>query len=153
MLQLDFSAPSRARVQLDVKCTRRCIGKLLWTSSIGYPQTPICQCKCPSKMLCSRLLNVLTALQAFLLPPSAAIYPPFVERGLPGNATDVKIIRSPQGAEIRYKEPGICETTPGVTSYSGYISLNDTTNMFFWFFPRRQNPHDAPFTLWLNGAS
>ncbi len=35
------------------------------------------------------------------------------------------------GATIRYKQPGlegVCETTPGVKSYSGYVSLNETTN-------------------------
>ena len=45
-------------------------------------------------------------------------------------------ITSPNGATIRYKQPGkdgVCETTPGVNSYSGYVSLNATTNMFFWF--------------------
>ena len=67
----------------------------------------------------------------------------------------VKTIKSPRGTEIRYKEPGkdgVCETTPGVNSYSGYISLNETTNMFFWFFEARSNPATAPITLWLNGG-
>lgn len=102
-------------------------------------------------MLRSRLSSALLALQVLVPKAAVAIYPPFEERGLPANATDVKVIRSPQGVEIRYKEPEICETTPGVTSYSGYVSLNETTNVFYWFFPRRKDPHDAPFTLWLNG--
>ncbi|KAF1935417.1 peptidase S10, serine carboxypeptidase [Clathrospora elynae] len=60
-----------------------------------------------------------------------------------------------QGAEIRYKQPGkagVCETTPGVDDYAGYISLNPTTNMFFWFFEARENPSEKPLTLWLNGG-
>ncbi|KAF2090727.1 peptidase S10, serine carboxypeptidase [Saccharata proteae CBS 121410] len=73
-------------------------------------------------------------------------------RGLPSIPTDVKTIRAPSGVEIRYKEPGICESTPGVRSYAGYVSLNETMNMFFWFFEARKDPHDAPFTLWLNGG-
>lgn len=28
-----------------------------------------------------------------------------------------------EGITISYKEPGICETTPGVKSYSGYLHL------------------------------
>lgn len=42
-----------------------------------------------------------------------------------------------QTFRLGQKEPGkagVCETTPGVDSYSGYVSLNETTNMFFWFF-------------------
>lgn len=48
-------------------------------------------------------------------------------RGLPANATGVKTITTPQNVTIRYKEPGkegVCETTPGVNSYSGYIDLD-----------------------------
>ena len=77
------------------------------------------------------------------------------KRTLPAEPTGVKTIKSPNGVEIRYKEPGqdgVCETTPGVNSYSGYVSLNETTNMFFWFFESRKNPSTAPFTLWLNGG-
>lgn len=30
------------------------------------------------------------------------------------------------------KNSGICETTPGVTTYSGYVSVGPDMNMFFW---------------------
>jgi|SRR5690242_8879662 len=79
----------------------------------------------------------------------------FVERQVPANATGIKTIISPQGAQIRYKQPGkqgICETTEGVDDYAGYISLNEKTNMFFWFFEARENPEEKPLTLWLNGG-
>lgn len=48
-------------------------------------------------------------------------------RGVPANATGVKTLVTPQNITIRYKEPGkdgVCETTPGVNSYSGYIDLD-----------------------------
>ncbi|KAF2624499.1 alpha/beta-hydrolase [Macroventuria anomochaeta] len=57
------------------------------------------------------------------------------------------------GAQIRYKQPGkqgVCETTEGVDDYAGYISLNEKTNVFFWFFEARENPQEKPVTLWLN---
>lgn len=50
-----------------------------------------------------------------------------VGRGVPANATGVKTLVTPQNITIRYKEPGkegVCETTPGVNSYSGYIDLD-----------------------------
>lgn len=75
------------------------------------------------------------ATAAALLSPIAHGSP--AKRQLPADPTGVKTITSPNGVEIRYKEPGkagVCETTPGVDSYSGYVSLNETTNMFFWFF-------------------
>lgn len=76
-------------------------------------------------------------------------------RQLPANATDVRTITSPTGVTIRYKEPGkagVCETTPGVNSYSGYIDLSPTAHTFFWFFESRNNPATDPVTLWLNGG-
>jgi hypothetical protein len=70
--------------------------------------------------------------------------------------TGVRTITSPQGAQIRFKQPGkdggICETTPGVDDYAGYISLDEKTNMFFWFFEARTDPSNKPLTLWLNGG-
>jgi carboxypeptidase C (cathepsin A) len=79
----------------------------------------------------------------------------FFERQLPADATGVTTITSPGGATIRYKEPGkdgVCETTPGVNSYSGYVDLDANTHMFFWFFEARNDPASAPLTLWLNGG-
>ncbi|KAI9813836.1 MAG: hypothetical protein M1827_003626 [Pycnora praestabilis] len=76
-------------------------------------------------------------------------------RQLPANATDVTTITTPSGVQIRYKEPGqagVCETTPGVNSYSGYIDLSPDMHTFFWFFEARSNPAEAPVTLWLNGG-
>lgn len=54
----------------------------------------------------------------------------------------------------------ICETTPGVKSYSGYVNLPANLSegrpydihTFFWFFEARSNPHHAPLSLWLQGG-
>ncbi|KAG6380281.1 Alpha/Beta hydrolase protein [Boletus reticuloceps] len=52
---------------------------------------------------------------------------------------------------LRYvANSGICETTPGVTQYSGYIDVRTNMSMWFWFFEARNSPETAPFTLWLN---
>lgn len=47
---------------------------------------------------------------------------------------------------------GICETTPGVNSYSGYLSVGNNQNMWFWFFEARHNPTTAPLATWFNGG-
>ncbi|KAF2443671.1 peptidase S10, serine carboxypeptidase [Karstenula rhodostoma CBS 690.94] len=86
----------------------------------------------------------------------AARKPSLEERGIPVDPSGVRTITSPQGAQIRFKQPGkdggICETTPGVDDYAGYISLDEKTNMFFWFFEARTDPSNKPLTLWLNGG-
>ena len=58
----------------------------------------------------------------------------------------------------------ICETTPGVKSFSGYVHLppgnladlgepNDyPINTFFWFFEARKDPSNAPLAIWMNGG-
>ncbi|KAH6952759.1 hypothetical protein HG530_000637 [Fusarium avenaceum] len=47
---------------------------------------------------------------------------------------------------------GICETTPGVGQYSGYLSVGKNHSMWFWFFEARNNAEDAPLAIWLNGG-
>lgn len=97
-----------------------------------------------------------TALAVGFLSSTAVNAVPSLEpRQIPANATDVTTIKSPTGVTIRYKEPGkagVCETTPGVGSYAGYVDLSPTSHTFFWFFEARHSPETAPLTLWLNGG-
>ena len=58
----------------------------------------------------------------------------------------------PRNRKLSRSQPGICETTPGVRSYSGFISLppgtladeevnqNYTINTLFWFIESRNDP-------------
>ena len=92
-------------------------------------------------------------ISAFLLSclyfeAAAGVLPAHV----PVDPSGVTTISSPNGVQIRYKEPGICETTPGVRSYSGYVDLDADTHIFFWFFEARHNASSAPITLWLTGG-
>ncbi|KAK0717369.1 Alpha/Beta hydrolase protein [Lasiosphaeria miniovina] len=96
---------------------------------------------------------------ACLLGQAAAQFPPRPE--------GVTVLRSKfhENVSISYKEPGICETTPGVKSYSGYVHLpprflddgngevqDYPINTFFWFFEARKNAATAPLAIWLNGG-
>ncbi|KAH7018015.1 putative carboxypeptidase S1 [Microdochium trichocladiopsis] len=58
-----------------------------------------------------------------------------------------------RGAKLEFvHNSGICETTPGVNSYSGYLSVGENMNMFFWFFEARHNADQAPLVAWFNGG-
>ncbi|OXA38581.1 venom serine carboxypeptidase [Folsomia candida] len=43
---------------------------------------------------------------------------------------------------------------PEITSYSGFITVNEeyNSNLFFWFFPAQNNSTDAPVWLWSEGG-
>lgn len=113
-----------------------------------------------------KMLSSLSVIAALLATADAAKstrpniqahsnYRPKHARQLPAEAQGLKTITTPQNVTIRYKEPGkegVCETTPGVNSYSGYIDLDENSHTFFWFFEARNNPKEAPITLWLNGG-
>lgn len=91
---------------------------------------------------------VLSQWKATLLPSQINRQP-----GVPIQPAGVKTLISPGNVTMRYKEPGeqgICETSPGVKIYSGYLDLDDDTHMFFWFFEARKHAETAPVTLWLN---
>lgn len=52
----------------------------------------------------------------------------------PHPTTDYYTIKTPTNVTIRYKMPGeegICETTPGVNSYSGYVDLGKGVYVHF----------------------
>ena len=104
-----------------------------------------------------RLSNLLAVATASLAVVHAFPWPTVLKstRQLPAEPTGVTTITSPSGTKIRYKQPGkhgICETTPGVNSYSGYIDLAPNVHAFFWFFESRSKPATDPVTLWLNGG-
>ena len=93
-----------------------------------------------------------------LLPLCLCQFPP-----QPEGVTRVKS-RFYEGIEISYKRTELCETTPAVKSYSGYIHLPPNVldepeeqqdypiNTFFWFFESRTDPHNAPLAIWLTGG-
>ncbi|KAI7557489.1 Carboxypeptidase S1, partial [Hortaea werneckii] len=84
----------------------------------------------------------------------------------PPEPEGIKVLRSKfdNNVTISYKETDICETTPGVHSYAGYVNLppgsladlgeaNDyPINTFFWFFEARKDPLNAPLSIWMNGG-
>ncbi|KAK8147573.1 hypothetical protein G3M48_001391 [Beauveria asiatica] len=98
------------------------------------------------------LLSSMAGLAAAQFPPPVA---------------GVKTLKSKfhENVTISYKQPGLCETTPGVKSYAGHVHLPASlledihgvrheydTNTFFWFFEARHDPENAPLAIWLNGG-
>ncbi|KAI4246176.1 MAG: hypothetical protein L6R40_002129 [Gallowayella cf. fulva] len=105
-------------------------------------------------------------MRSFLFSIASLRFLAFVAAQFPPPLEDVVTVQSKfgNGISISYKEPGICETTPGVKSYAGYVHLppntladvdesqNYTINTFFWFFESRKDPANAPLSIWMNGG-
>ena len=71
---------------------------------------------------------------------------------LPAEVSDLTTITGRNGTSLRFKTNELCETTPGVKSYSGYIDIAEDKHLFFWFFESRHKPSSDPITLWLEGG-
>lgn len=55
------------------------------------------------------------------------------KRQLPANPTGIQSVTSPSGVNITFKDPGaagICETTPGVKSYAGFVNIAPDVHSF-----------------------
>lgn len=78
-------------------------------------------------MLSKSVTTPLLALTAFVSQANAISKKQWTKRAdhlyLPKEVNDYKTATAPNNVTIRYKNPGICETTPGVDSYSGYVDL------------------------------
>ncbi|KAF2741555.1 carboxypeptidase S1 [Polyplosphaeria fusca] len=107
-------------------------------------------------MLTKLTIAPLLALSSFVLQANAVSSKQWTKRTdriyLPKENHDYQIATAPNNVTVRYKNPGICETTPGVNSYSGYVDLAPNVHVFYWFFESRRSPAEDPFTLWLNGG-
>ena len=86
----------------------------------------------------------------------------FIPTPKPGKTVSSKVLG---GAEISYKKTSICETTEGVQPYSGYLTIpsrhledaagwskEQSAHFFFWYFPARNDPEDAPTAIYLAGG-
>lgn len=96
----------------------------------------------------SSVYTKMASLAALILLPLAASQ--FVS--VPTNLTETE---GYYNQTVRYKEvpDGICELTPGVKSYSGYVDVTSEESVFWWFFEARNGaPEDAPLTVWINGG-
>ncbi|RDX52337.1 alpha/beta-hydrolase [Lentinus brumalis] len=105
------------------------------------------------------LLSVLSTVSAFLLSVFRTL-PPHADVLLPSDASldlETPYVEFQSSimhdTKVRYvRNSGVCETTPGVNQWSGYLDIGANKSMWFWFFEARSEPETAPFTLWLNGG-
>lgn len=108
-----------------------------------------------------QLTSAMNTFTRFLATLSSLLLGVSVAQQLPSpeNITIIDSAKLP-GASISYKQTQICETTPGVKGYSGFVNLPPSPaegrdyeiHTWFWFFEAREAPEAAPLSLWLNGG-
>ncbi|KAJ9628173.1 hypothetical protein H2204_009433 [Knufia peltigerae] len=96
-----------------------------------------------------------TLLGVAALPLTLAQFPP-----TPSGLTTITSTVN-KDVKITWKETEICETTPGVKTYSGYVHLPGhlladlggyDMNTYFMYFEARHNPASAPLGIYLAGG-
>ncbi|KAI6145134.1 Alpha/Beta hydrolase protein [Pisolithus tinctorius] len=93
-------------------------------------------------------------LPSIITAPASAVFAKTRNVGRDAGSSYVQFTSTKlNSTDLRYvMDSGICETTPDVTQYSGYVEVGKNMSMWFWFFEARNSPETAPFTLWLNGG-
>ncbi|KAH9178171.1 carboxypeptidase-like protein S1 [Lactarius sanguifluus] len=99
---------------------------------------------------------VISSLLALTLATFAIASPALVDRRsfeVRNGVNHTVFEHAATGATLSFvTNSGVCETTPGVNQFSGYLSVGTNMNMWFWFFEARNSPSTAPLALWLNGG-
>ncbi|KAM7197912.1 carboxypeptidase S1 A-like protein [Naviculisporaceae sp. PSN 640] len=107
-----------------------------------------------------RVATLTLAAASFLASPV------FAQDNFVSAPKDLKTVLSKKfpGASITYKSTNnLCETTPGVNSYSGYVHLPSAlledvpihgynVSLFFWYFQARKNPSTASVAIYIAGG-
>lgn len=85
-----------------------------------------------TRLLLGLALGVLSIASPILNDPSSKDKRSFVER----DGTNFTVFEhAATGARLEFvKNSGICETTPGVNQYSGYLSVGTNENIWFWLY-------------------
>ncbi|XP_031237807.1 probable serine carboxypeptidase CPVL isoform X2 [Mastomys coucha] len=107
--------------------------------------------------------KVIVSLILFMVSPGDGLFHSIyrnilASQSLKGNAGQ-PLFLSPYISNGKIKEgqrKSMVSPFPGMfdKSYAGYITVNQiyNSNLFFWFFPARIQPADAPVVLWLQGG-
>lgn len=75
----------------------------------------------------------LSTASAFGLNSKRPEKSPLRVRQLPEQPVGIQSVLSPSGINITYKDPGaegVCETTPGVKSYAGFVNIAPDIHSF-----------------------
>jgi vitellogenic carboxypeptidase-like protein len=92
--------------------------------------------------LCILFLILVGAIQCVFSVDSALYLTPYIESNTGAIGRALALVTFP---DLVLK---------GITSYSGYLTVNKqyNSNMFFWYFPAKKNSATAPVVLWQQGG-
>lgn len=107
-----------------LKCSRICLSFL----SQGFFNRSLLTGSWTAIMRTTSVLTTALAVSSSLVHVGALSKKHWHKRAdhlyLPKQVNDYQTAVAPNNVTVRYKNPNICETTPGVDSYSGYVDLS-----------------------------